>query len=166
MKKLIIVAALLACTNAYAQSATGDAKAESGSNSGANAYAGGLTLINPSVPTHQRVDTTPPVYAATVTHGASNHGCGQGGGIGGSMTGAAAAISWGSESKPCNTRADAESATRLGFPKVAEFRMFCFGSDENRFAYEAAGNKCPEGSTAKSLAQNIADSRPGAWKYE
>lgn len=51
----------------------------------------------------------------------------------------------------CNNRQDAILSVQLGMQRVAILRMYCFGSDANRMAYEAAGNVCPSSATAKGI---------------
>lgn len=149
MRKMILVAALMVCGVASAQDATGTGQATSGSQSGATA--GNTNIFEGS---HQRgsVATTPPVYTPPAMFGGANN-CGASDTFGVSVTGFGIGGARGGESKGCNAREDTGIAYKLGMQDVAKLRFFCFGSDENRLAYEAAGNLCPEGSTAKSLAQ-------------
>ena len=157
MKRIALLLALLAAGPLQAQNLTGDAKAESGSNAGANAYAGGVTISNPAVPGRQRVDTTAAVYTAPATFASSGGAvhCGAGSTASIGKTGFGIGLGIAGESEPCNTRGDTDAIAKFG-PKlmdVAELRFFCFGEDKNRMAYEAAGHACPWGSTAKGLPE-------------
>lgn len=155
MRKLILAAILVASAGtAAAQQANGTGQATSGSQSGANVYTGVNFGASDAA---NRVATTPPVYTAPSMFGQGT--CGQSNTFGASITGFGIGGSSASDDPYCNARSDAQAAVFLGLAEVAKVRLFCFGADANRMAYEAAGNVCPEGSTAKSLAQAKAEQR-------
>lgn len=152
---VVVAVSLVTCSQARAQSLTGDAKAESGSTAGANAYVGGNYFAG--APGRQRVDTTAPVYTAPATFASSGGAvhCGAGSTASLGKTGLGIGLGIAGESDPCNARADTDAIAKFG-PKlidVAEIRFFCFGEDVNRMAYEASGRACPWGSTAKGLPE-------------
>ena len=51
----------------------------------------------------------------------------------------------------CNTREDTAIWAKLGLMDVATLRFACFGADENRKAFEAAGHVCPSSGTAEGI---------------
>lgn len=156
--KAIILAAVLAVTSgtAVAQSSNGVGQATSGSQSGSQATTGPISFGAADPAT--RVSTTPPVYTAPSMFGQGT--CGQSSTFGASITGFGIGGSSASADPYCNARSDAQAAVFLGMAEVARMRFFCFGADANRLAYEATGGTCPEGSTAKSLAQAKAEQQP------
>lgn len=156
MRKIILAAILAAFAGtAAAQSSNGVGQATSGAEAGAKAMTGPITFGASDPAT--RVSTTPPVYTAPSMFGQGT--CGQSNTFGASITGFGIGGSSASDDPYCNARSDAQAAVFLGLAEVAKVRLFCFGADANRMAYEAAGNACPEGSTAKSLAQAKAEQR-------
>lgn len=157
--KSIILAAVLAVASgaAVAQSSNGVGQATSGSESGAQAQTGAITFE--AAEQRGRIATTPPVYTPPSMFGGANN-CGMSNTLGIGMTGFGFGGSSASESANCNAREDTAIAYKLGMQDVAKMRFFCFGADANRLAYEASGGVCPEGSTAKSLAQAKAEQQP------
>lgn len=145
MKRIILAVALALPIVAAAQTVGADAGAKS--DAGAMAQTGAITFE--AAQQRGRIDTTPSVYVApAVTSGITCMGSDSatvavtGFGIGGSSS---------RESSFCNPREDAAVAFRLGMVDVARMRMFCFGADENRMAYEAAGHRCPVTATARGI---------------
>lgn len=159
----IALAAVLtfASAGAFAQSTSITPAAQSGSlaasqsGSGAAAVTGPITFNSnstaPETYKNSSVSTTPTIYVPPSMFGGQNN-CGMSDSAGAAVTGFGIGISKSSESAECNTREDTGIAYKLGFKDVAVLRFFCFGGSDNRKAYEAAGNKCPDDSTAKGLA--------------
>lgn len=143
MNKLLLALLLAAPVLGQAQTVGADAGARS--DSGASAATGPITFEASA----QRgsINTTPSVYVApAVTSGITCMGSDSvtvgatGFGFGGSSS---------RESNFCNPREDAAVAFRMGYADVAAMRMFCFGADENRMAFEATGRRCPVTATAR-----------------
>lgn len=135
-------------------------EAKSASDSGAVAHTGAITFEASEQRGHTSVSTTPPVYVAPSMFAPGT--CGMSDTLSASVTGFGIGGSKSKESDYCNARQDTGTAFNLGYKDVAVLRFMCFGTDENRFAYEAAGYTCPEGATAKSLRQQVADTRQPA----
>lgn len=137
MKHFIFIAAMLAPIAAFAQS---DANSSSASNAGSVAQTGSITFHG----SHQadRVATTPPVYVAPSMLAPGT--CGMSDTASVSITGFGIGGSKSHESEHCNARQDAATAWNLGLQEVARLRFFCFGTEDNRAAYLAAGYRCPD----------------------
>lgn len=133
-----------------AQTTHSGAVGQAASDAGAFASTGAITFEGSNVPGSQKVHTTPNVYAPPSMFGGANNCMG-------SDTFGVGATGWGfggsksSESVNCNTREDTAIWAKLGLMDVATLRFACFGADENRKAFEAAGHVCPSSGTAKGL---------------
>lgn len=152
MRKIILLAAILACSAAQAQQANGTGQATSGSQSGAQVYTG-VNFAGSEAAT--RVHTTPTLVTPPSAMGGANN-CGQADTFAVGITGMAAGGSRAGESKRCNDREDTFVLYKLGMLDAAKMRFVCFGSDDNRMAFEATGGLCPASATAKGLAGNLA----------
>lgn len=153
----LAVVALLALgvfKQTYAAGTNADANSQSASDAGAMAQTGAITFEASDPRRHTSVSTTPSVYIAPSMFGGSNN-CGQSSTAGVSVTGFGIGGSMASESAACNDREDTATAWNLGLQDVARLRFFCFGQDANRKAYEAAGNRCPDGATAQGLSASV-----------
>lgn len=155
MRKLILVAALLACGSVQAQQANGTGQATSGSNAGATA---GNTNNFAAAEQRGSVNTTPSAYVPPSMFGGANN-CGYSDTFAAGVTGIVAGGSKSGESVPCNARQDASVSVALGYQDVARMRFFCFGEAANRMAFEASGYLCPSTATAKGLADNVQAAR-------
>lgn len=152
MKQLTILAAVLFAFSgaAAAQTSSSGAVGQAASDAGAMAQTGAITFEAADPLRSQRVHTTPNVYAPPSMFGGANNCMG-------SDTFGVGATGWGfggsksSESVNCNTREDTAIWAKLGFMDVAALRFACFGADENRQAFEAAGHACPSSATAEGI---------------
>lgn len=133
-----------------AQSSHSGAVGQAASDAGAFASTGAITFEAAEQRRTQRVHTTPNVYAPPSMFGGANNCMGSdtfgvgatGWGVGGSKS---------RESINCNTREDTAIWAKLGLMDVATLRFACFGADENRKAFEAAGYVCPSSGTADGI---------------
>lgn len=146
----VVLMAMSAGTFAASNNAA-NGTAQSQAGAGATAATGAITFnSNSNQHRHSSVDTTPTLYAPPSMFGGANN-CGQSDTLAVGVTGFGIGGSHATESLDCNSREDTSIAYKLGYKKVADLRFFCFGADSNRKAYEAAGFKCPQDSTAKGL---------------
>lgn len=164
MRKLIIalvavtIILVLCSANAVAASTDSQANSSSASDAGAVAATGAITFEASPQRGHTSISTTPAVYVPPSMFGGQNN-CGMSDTASVSVTGFGFGGSRATESDACNTRQDTATAWNLGLKDVAILRFMCFGEDANRMAYEAAGNRCPEGATAKGLQQTASAPR-------
>lgn len=154
MRTAIFALAILASGAASAQSVSNEASTNTHSDAGAVAHTGAITFEGSQPLRHQSVSTTPPAYIAPSMFAPGT--CGMSDTAAVSVTGFGIGGSKSKESEYCNARQDTATAFNLGYQEVAAMRFFCFGSDENRQAFEAVGNRCPEGATAKGLQRQQA----------
>lgn len=147
-KTIVALCCALAAGAGHAQSHNA-AQSGSQSDSGAVASNGPITFEASAPLRHQSVSSTPPVYVPSAFVSPGTCGMTDGGAV--AITGFGGGFSKSRESDYCNARQDTATAWNLGYQDVAALRFFCFGSDENRMAFEASGRACPEGSTAKGL---------------
>lgn len=153
-KAIVSLSLALVSGAAFAQAeAVSTGKADSAS----MAQTGAITFHSSDPLRHSSVSTTAPVYVAPSMFAPGT--CGMSDTAGVSVTGFGIGGSKSKESDYCNARMDTGTAWNLGLKDVAILRFMCFGEDENRLAFEAAGNLCPEGSTAKAYAEHVAESR-------
>lgn len=150
MKRFIPFAVLMIAGAAHGQTVGTSAVGQSAADAGAVAQTGNITFEASEPLRSQRVHTTPNVYVAPSMFGGSNN-CmasdtvgigGTGWGFGGSKS---------KESINCNTREDTAIWANLGLMDVATLRFACFGADENRRSFEAAGYVCPSSGTAEGI---------------
>lgn len=149
-KAIVALSCALVGSTAFAQSeAISTGKADSAS----LAQTGPITFEG----SHQRgsINTTPPVYVAPSMMAPGT--CGMSDTASVSVTGFGIGGSKARIDDGCDARQDTSTAWNLGYREVAAIRFFCFGSDENRMAFESVpGNVCPEGATAKGLQRQQA----------
>lgn len=152
MKIKMLAGLLLASLGTIAQAQTTNAGAvgQAASDAGAFASTGAITFEAAEQRRHQSVSTTPNVYAPPSMFGGANN-CMGSDTLGVSVTGFGLGGSKSSESVNCNTREDTAIWAKLGLMDVATLRFACFGADENRQAFEAAGHVCPESATAEGI---------------
>lgn len=146
----LLIGLILAATGTVVQAQSAGAVGQAASDAGAFASTGAITFEGSHVPGSQKVHTTPNVYAPPSMFGGANNCMG-------SDTFGVGATGWGfggsksSESVNCNTREDTAIWAKLGMMDVATLRFACFGADENRKAFEAAGHVCPSSGTAEGI---------------
>ena len=165
MKHLALSLSLALCTSvgmssAFAQTSGSSASSSTHSDAGAIASTGNITFESSEIPRSQRLHTTPSVYAPPSMFGGANNCMGSDTfSIGVTGVGAGGSIS--SESKNCNTREDTAIWAKFGMMDVALIRFACFGADENKQAFEAAGHSCDEAyATLESKKKkNVSDER-------
>lgn len=148
---IIVLAASLAVSGAaFGQSANGLAQSGSASDAGAMAH---NTVVFEAAEQRGRttIFATPPIYTAPSTVSMSPYNCGGSdtmtigtpwGGFGGSSV---------EELPDCMAQANAVMAWKMNMQDVAILRLWCFGSDANRMAFEASGRACPSSATAKGI---------------
>jgi hypothetical protein len=145
-KAIVSLSLALVSGAAFAQSeAISTGKADSAS----MAQTGAITFHSSDPLRHSSVSTTPPVYVAPSMMAPGT--CGMSDTASVSVTGFGIGGSKSHESTYCNSRQDTSTAWNLGYQDVAAMRFFCFGTDENRMAFEASGYRCPATATAKGI---------------
>lgn len=145
-KAIVSLSLALVSGAAFAQAeAVSSGKADSAS----MAQTGAITFHSSDPLRHSSVSTTPPVYVAPSMMAPGT--CGMSDTASLSVTGFGIGGSKARIDDGCDARQDTSTAWNLGYQDVAALRFFCFGSDENRMAFEASGRTCPEGATAKGL---------------
>lgn len=150
MKRTLLAVALTLATGTTFAQTTAGAVGQAASDAGAIASTGAITFEAADPLRSQRVHTTPNVYAPPSMFGGANN-CMGSDTIGFGATGWGFGGSKSSESVNCNTREDTAIWAKLGLMDVATLRFACFGADENRQAFEAAGHVCPESATAEGI---------------
>jgi len=155
-KAIVSAVLLLVAAGANAQSSS-TASNSTAADAGAMAQTGNITTTFEAAPQrgHTSVSTTPSAYLPPSMFGGATN-CGMSDSVVLGVTGASGGFSRSKESDACNAREDTAIAYKLGMQSVALLRFMCFGADENRMAYEAAGNICPQGATAQGLPEQEA----------
>lgn len=150
--KIVLLAILLAASGSAAAQSTSTGQATSGSEAGANAQTGPITFE--AAQQRGRISTTPSSYTPPSMFGGANN-YGMSNTVTAGLTGLTGGFSRASESDACNAREDTAILYKLGFQEVAKMRFVCFGSAENRQAFEATGGVCPTTATARGLDGNV-----------
>lgn len=153
MKIKILAGFLLMSAGAIAQAqTTSNSTGHAASDAGAFATTGAVTnnFEAGEQRRHTSVSTTPNVYAPPSMFGGANN-CMGSDTLGVSVTGIGVGGSKSKESVNCNAREDIAIWSKAGLMDVGLLRFACFGADENRKAYEAAGYVCPASASAKGI---------------